>query len=279
MFYETMTSGHESSVRPELVRAKLIQLLRHVPLVGSALRWYARKYVDGSVVTIKSGYARGLRWRRHHKHVSGYWLGQYELSMQRVLVRKLGPGSVFFDVGAHAGFFTLLAASRVGPAGKCVAFDPDQDNVTSIREQCDLNGFSSVVAVNAAISDIVGRGWFTRSHPGAATGHLSERTAVQDSIDVATTTLDAAAAVYGVPSLVKIDIEGGETRALKGAARLLMEHRPMWLVEIHDPASEADVSAIFLAARYGLSSLNGGGLSDDAIFPRHILAHPEYKHD
>jgi len=274
-----MTSDDESSVRPALLRAKMIQLLRRVPLVGSALRWYARKYVEGSVVTIKSGYARGLRWRRHHKYVSGYWLGQYELTMQRVLVRKLRPGSVFFDVGAHGGFFTVIAASRVGPAGKCVAFDPDQENITSIREQCDLNGFSSVVVVNAAISDVVGRGWFARSHPGAATGHLSERSAGEESIDVATTTLDAAAAVYGVPSVVKIDIEGGETRALKGAARLLMEHRPMWLVEIHDPASEADVNAIFLAARYGLSSLNGKGLSDDAMFPKHILAHPEEKCD
>jgi len=51
------------------------------------------------------------------------------------------------------------------------------------------------------------------------------------------------------------------------------------LVEIHDPASEADVNAIFLAARYGLSSLNGKGLSDDAMFPKHILAHPEEKCD
>src|SRR2546422_9879100 len=110
-------------IRSEVLLAKLIELLRWMPLVGAALRWYARRFSEGSVVTILSGYARGMKWRRHHRYVNGYWLGQYELSVQAALARELKPGAVFFDVGANAGFFTMIAASKIGPMGKCVAFD------------------------------------------------------------------------------------------------------------------------------------------------------------
>src|SRR5688572_25684309 len=104
--------------------ARLIETLGKVPLLSQALRWYARRHPEGSVVTIKSGEAAGFKWKRHHRYVNGYWLGQYELPLQQALKRELKPGDTFFDVGANAGFFTLIAARLVGPTGKCVAFDP-----------------------------------------------------------------------------------------------------------------------------------------------------------
>ena len=42
--------------------------------------------------------------------INGYWVGQYELPIQEALVRPLGPGMVFFDIGANARFFTLVGA-------------------------------------------------------------------------------------------------------------------------------------------------------------------------
>lgn len=61
----------------------------------------------------------------------GDWLGQYvyltghhEPATARIIAHLLGPGDTFIDVGANSGFFTLLAASRVGPTGRVYAFDP-----------------------------------------------------------------------------------------------------------------------------------------------------------
>ena len=269
-----MRSTPRGWIRSEVVLARVIELAGWIPFVGTALRWYAGRYSEGSVVTIRSGYARGMRWGRHHRYVNGYWLGQYELPVQAALVRELKPGAVFFDVGANAGFFTLLAARRIGPMGKCIAFDPDPENIASILEQCSLNGLSSVLVVNEAISDSVGRAWFTRVHPGAATGHLWNGKSVEEPIEVVTTTLDASAATYGAPDLIKIDVEGEEGRALRGGTNLLRERRPKWLVEIHSPDCEADVRSAFDPACYELCSLDGESLTGNGVLPKQVLVRP-----
>jgi FkbM family methyltransferase len=270
-----MTSSPDDSTGSGVFFAQLIRFLRRIPVLASVLRWIARQYPEGSVVTIPFGHARGLMWQRHHRHISAYWLGQYELPIQAVLARELRLGSLFFDIGANAGFFTLLAASRVGPTGRCVAFDPDHDNIASIRQQCSLNGFSSVLAINEAVSDVVGTAWFTRAHPGAATGHLVDRGVGDESVEVATTTLDAAATKYGTPDVIKMDIEGAEGKALRGAAMLIRERRSTWLIEIHSPASAMDVRAAFAGAGYEVVSLRRGRLTDRAVLPTHVLVRPE----
>jgi FkbM family methyltransferase len=258
-----------------VLSTRLIQLLKRIPILGSALRWYIDWYREGSVVTIRAGYAKGMRWERHRRYlVNGYWLGQYELPVQAALSRELRPGSLVFDVGANAGFFTLLAASTIGPAGKCVAFDPDPENIASIRRQCSLNGFAWVLAIDAAISDVVGKARLARIHPGAATGHLGGAGTGEQSLDVVTTTLDAAALTYGTPDFVKMDIEGYEGRALSGAATLLAKRSTTWLIEVHGPAAGVEVSAVFANAGYELRSLTGEFIVEGATLPRHILVRP-----
>src|SRR5688572_31553432 len=119
---------------PHCMNAKLIEFIGKVPLLGPALRRMAHRYPEASVVEIGSGLAAGYRWKRHHRYVNGYWLGHYELRIQEALRAYLKPGQTIFDVGANAGFFTLVAARLVGPGGKVVAFDPPPENQESIRE-------------------------------------------------------------------------------------------------------------------------------------------------
>ena len=66
-----------------------------------------------------------------------------------------------FDVGADAGYFTLLLAKAVGPSGEIVAFElPDPGNLVFLREHVARNGFSNVSIVAAAVSDRTGGGHF-----------------------------------------------------------------------------------------------------------------------
>src|SRR5258706_14337105 len=109
-------------------RARMLEMVGKVPVVGSALRKLARRFPEGSVVEIRAGVAAGYKWKRHHRYVNGYWLGHYELEIQDLLKHELKAGQTFFDVGANAGFFTLVAAKLVGLAGRCVAFDPAPDD-------------------------------------------------------------------------------------------------------------------------------------------------------
>ena len=137
-------------------KARLIRQLGTVPILGSGLRWLARRYPEGSVVTIKNGLLAGCQWKRSHKHVTRYWLGVYEMPVQKCLARELGPGDVFYDIGANAGFFSLLGSKCVGEKGHVFAFEPLPENIGAVRSQVQVNNLTNCTVVEAAVSDSVG---------------------------------------------------------------------------------------------------------------------------
>ena len=259
-------------------RAKVVDFIGRVPVLGSTLRKIARRYPEGSVVEVRTGLAEGLKWRRHHRYVNGYWIGQYELPIQDALKRELKAGDVVYDVGANAGFFTLIAARLVGPAGKVVAFDPAPENCESIREQAELNAFMPrVTAVQKAVAGNVGTATFSFAALGSSMGHLGDGSAAGErSVEVDLTTLDVAADTYGTPNFIKMDVEGAEGDALKGAQRLLGAGpaRPNWLIELHSPQCEADVKRQMAAAGYRFFHLDGNPVADGQTLPHHVIARP-----
>ena len=76
--------------------------------------------------------------RRIREH--GVW-EPYETSL---VLRLLQPGDVFVDVGANIGYFSVLAASLVGDAGKVFAFEPDPDNFQLLCANAELNGLDEL---------------------------------------------------------------------------------------------------------------------------------------
>ena len=156
-----------SSQSFELITPQFIASIGRIPWLGRATRWYASQYPENSVIKIRHGHAAGFFWRRHHRYVHGYWIGHYELPIQEALKRELKPGHTFFDLGAHAGFFTLVAAQLVGTNGYCVAFEPAPENCASIHEQIELNSLCPCLVVNEAISDRVGSTFFSFSFAGS----------------------------------------------------------------------------------------------------------------
>ena len=57
----------------------------------------------------------------------------YEADLSYFLMNILGKGDTFLDVGAHIGFFSVIAAKLVGPKGRVVAFEPEEDNLQSLK--------------------------------------------------------------------------------------------------------------------------------------------------
>jgi FkbM family methyltransferase len=250
---------------------ELLRRAGRVPGVSHLLRAWAEMYREGSVTTIRTGLARGMRWRRHHRYVNGYWIGHYELDLQAVLARELRPGAVFFDAGANAGFFSLAALALVGPAGRCVSIDPDPDNCASIREQQELNRLGNWTVVPAAVADAPGRRVFSRVRPGHVGGHLRElrdfELATED-FEVEAVTLDALAERHGPPDFLKIDVEGAEIAALRGAAGLLSGRRPTWLIELHGGDRARQAAALLAEAGYDVSDIDGrpAAFAADGVF-------------
>ena len=202
------------------------------------LLWAARQILvrqrEGSVTSIRLGEARGLRWRRSKRHiVTEFWLGTFEPLVQQTVVEGLSPGDTFFDVGANVGFISLVGARAVGPTGLVVAVEPNADDVADLEAQVALNGFDHVVAVRQAVSADVSGPWSWVN--GEA---------------VIPTTIDHLTGEFRPPALIKIDVEGLELEALRGARETLRNFRPTVVAEAHSPELAAATSARLAAAGY-----------------------------
>ncbi|MBN1359632.1 MAG: FkbM family methyltransferase [Sedimentisphaerales bacterium] len=257
-------------------KATVISMCGKAPVVGTLLRKIARRYPEGSVATIRNGPLRGYQWRRSHRYVSGYWLGIYELPIQECLTRELRPGDVFYDIGANGGFLTLLGSKCVGPEGRVFSFEPLPENIRSIRSQLELNATENCAIVEAAVSDRQSTIAFCGGKD-TSTAHIVGTKEAEDGavvLSVDTTSLDDFVQRAAKPDFIKMDVEGAELLALKGARQLLESDRPpRMLIEFHGEQLKQDSCALLCEYGYSFHSLDGrtcGGIPEE----RHVLCLP-----
>ncbi len=152
--------------------------------------------------------------------------GTWEPGVTELFERLLLPGMVVVDVGAHIGYFTLLAARRVGPTGRVYAFEPVPYNYNLLVKNIALNGYENIVPVQKAVSDKVGTATFY-IHPNQVGHSFYPETLGRSktAITVETTTLDQFFSEQGWPpvQMVKMDIEGAEPAALEGMAKVMQK--------------------------------------------------------
>ena len=161
----------------------------------------------------------------------------YEPATTAFLRDRLVAGSVFVDVGANHGYFSVLAAAFVGASGRVAAFEPNPRVFDQLRTHVHVNGFESRVSLhqvalgaapalsaplfvsrradNSGVSslrpadELLELGWLSRG----------------DSVDVQVTTLDGwiAASGLGRIDVLKVDVEGAEEDVLSGGSRALTD--------------------------------------------------------
>jgi FkbM family methyltransferase len=176
-----------------------------------------------------------------HPPVPDMVLGTYDEYLRRRLVEFLKPGMKVVDVGAHIGYFSLVAARQVGPAGTVWAFEPVPENYELLRKNIERNRYTNVVAVSKAIANRSG------PLPLFLSGMVSgAHSVVRDQwsrgqVMVSATTLDEFLMSVGWPhiDLVKMDIQGCEMMALQGATQFLTRNRPLKLIVEFWPAGLA----------------------------------------
>lgn len=147
----------------------------------------------------------------------------------------LRPGDAFIDCGANDGLFTVAGSRAVGPSGLVVAFEPAPRLRANLERNLALNALAQAAVLPHAVSDQPGEASFVVT-PGGG-GHSSFAPAIEgETITVPTVALDAVLPLVGAKrvALVKMDVEGAEVAALRGAGTLLNEHRPLLFVEVED---------------------------------------------
>ena len=169
----------------------------------------------------------------------------YESETSVFLGAVLQPGDTFIDVGAHVGYFSMLAAAFVGKTGRVISFEPDTSNYAHLLEHVERNGASQVIPVPLAVGaqprvaeffvnvdNDGGHGlWNVGDHPFNARTREAPKTR-----KVFLTTLDDFVGSSGPRKVkaIKIDAEGSEVAVLEGARKLLEEHQvPFVVAEIN----------------------------------------------
>jgi FkbM family methyltransferase len=114
-------------------------------VVAASSDWIRRQDV-----IISHGAAAGLRFNAAGAN-PGYALGTTEPLVQEAVRAIVKPRDVVYDIGANVGFFTVLTARLVGPAGAVIAFEPLPETANAARRNADLNAFTHVTVLALAV--------------------------------------------------------------------------------------------------------------------------------
>jgi FkbM family methyltransferase len=166
----------------------------------------------------------------------------WEESVLRWIASHLKSGDIFFDVGAHHGWMSMVAARRTGRHGRVVAFEPSLSSVDFLLYHKRMNRLTQMEIVAKAVTNadaatvpfnLVGNG-------DAVMNSLVEIEEVRSDprgstvIQVPAVTLDSYSQQTGlVPTMIKIDTEGAELWVCEGARRLLTQSRPALIIATH----------------------------------------------
>jgi hypothetical protein len=156
------------------------------------------------------------------------YAGVFEIELARHVRAFCRPGTASFDVGAREGYYTL-ALAKLSQGGRVLAFDFDPEWCEHVERNLDAN------------PRLVPR-------PEVRSVKVTERA------DAARGDVSLDDVAYGeggfVPDLIKLDIEGAELKALRGAERVLRERIPHLIVETHSPQLESDCAALLAGHGY-----------------------------
>lgn len=294
-----MRAGEEQPTRLERLAAGAVGTLQSVGLgklahsgalrrLGKAL--LLRKDVGPRARVIASGLGRGLRLRVLPETPKTYWLGTHEPQMQAALRAHVREGMTVYDCGANVGYFSVMLARLVGDEGRVYAFEPSPASLESLRAARELNGLENLRVVPEGV-------WHRRAtlgflRGGAGRSLVSDHVAgvfgesvggAEDSpesfVEIAVNSLDDFVYEEGnpPPDFIKLDVEGAEGHALRGARRLLSERRPGLLLEIHgEPGRE--VWSLLKELDYTATNIATGEVprtaDEFAIWIRQYLALP-----
>jgi FkbM family methyltransferase len=156
----------------------------------------------------------------------------YEPAVTQVVRGLLAPGMGVLDLGANIGYFTMLAASIVGPSGFVMAVEPNPRNAKLLEASRRANGFDQVVVCQVAAGPEPGLLVLHTSHSNGTTSSLpSDEDALLLAETVACARPDSLLPPERRIDLIKVDVEGAEYRALLGCRATIHDHRPVIVTE------------------------------------------------
>ena len=178
---------------------------------------------------------------------------------------------VIYDIGAHLGYHTLGFLSFFSNNSTVYAFEPDPKNnirlLQNIKRNSNLK--NSIRVFDIALSDVDGQvvfeiynnvdeGGSSESHINFTSKKPQKTSKISEEIMVKSMQLDNLVKKNDLelPSIIKMDIEGAESRALSGAKKTILKSKPIIFIEIHDILNMYNVLNFLNEIDYKHSLLN-----------------------
>ncbi len=225
-------------------------------LWGKTLRGVLKIIPKKFILPILQGRLKGKKWVLG-SGTFGYWLGTYEMEKQKIFEKALEKRNIVYDIGAHVGFYSLLAAELIGEKGKVFSFEPNPGNVFYLKKHISMNKFENIQVFEAAVSETTGTALFS-VYQDSFSGQFSEN----GKLSVKTIAIDDLLADGKVPppDVMKIDVEGAEFKVLKGVIKTLGKYHPTILLATHNEKIRNDCHDFLRSLDYDLRAIVGNDI-------------------
>lgn len=251
-----------------------VRSIRNVPVIGDFAHRISHRLLPNDEmlwVQVEAGPSKGLWLELNPRTGNNYLRGDAEESVQKMIVERLTPGAVFYDLGANIGLFSLLAARVVSTNGRVFSFEPDPDVRRRLRANIARNDLPNISVVEAGVWSSSCEMSFLAadaSSPDRGTGHLEAQEG-KGGTTVRCVSLDDFSQTAPPPDGIKCDVEGAEVEMLRGAKRILTSKRPWILCEMHSDSNDRACRAI----------LQDFGYRFEMVDSNHVLAVPSGSRD
>jgi FkbM family methyltransferase len=208
-----------NSVLPKFARDAIKRAVHPIRSGRAFFKPYViHKHMEGEEFDFLIGDRVGRAWYDYESVNNPRWL-----EMRFIRTHVIQPGDVVLECGGHHGCSAILLSRWVGAHGKVISFEPSAENCDIFEKNIRLNAIANVELHRKAVGAEEGVIVFDESESGI-------NPAGRGGASVPVVTLDSFSHVN--PTLLKIDIEGFELEALKGA-RTILAGRPKLALEIH----------------------------------------------
>lgn len=243
--------------------------IRHFSLAQRTTSWISQHVFGQLVYTCRHGLLKGLRRRGGLGWLPAFLSSSVENDELRFWRSLNLTGRVVYDVGSYHGLLALYFAKA---AKTVVCFEPNEANLRRLRDNIALNGMKNVVVRPVGVGSTPSTAVMVYSPLMSGAGTIEAATSaeramsehlVRQPIEIATLDAELEAGLPA-PGFVKIDIEGAELDALRGATRMLATARPDLFLEMHGNSmreKREKVQAVvkfLLAADYAIRHIETG---------------------
>jgi FkbM family methyltransferase len=188
-----------------------------------------------------------------------YFTGQYEPQETTLIEALLKPGQTFVDVGAHWGYFSLLASQKVGKLGRVISIEADPRLYATLSRNVLRNALAQIDPIHVAAATEMGvlrmSGYKELDDNWGLSRLLGAAQSGEDGnvFEVPTASIDALLDERGVAEVdvLKMDIEGAEALALRGMEAGLRSARyRVLIIELHPAALPEFGSSVALLMEF-----------------------------